>query len=415
MCRVRLCSGTVMTERVDALVEPSLLLWARTSIGFDILAAAKKIGISPERLMEWEAGQSKPTIKQLITIANVYKRPLAVFYLPAPPNELDEPFDALRDWRRLPDTQPGDYSTGLRLELRKAEARRDLLLELYNELDEPVNEFELVAEIRQSPDVVARRLRAILGVTPQEQTSWRNQWTALRRWTNAIERQDVLIFQTGFYQQQAVDVDEMRGVAIWHSELPIIISNGQDTPNARIFTLLHEFGHLLLRVSSVSNDYFDVRNLGVDASQIEIFCNQFAAELLVPTEMLLADVTVAEHGQNPEWDEYELSQIARKFSISREVILRRLLTLGLTTENFYDQMRQIFLQQYVEARRKLKESSGGPPYHTRFVRHHGAKYVSTVFDAYDRGAINTSDVSQFLGVKIAHIADIRADLDAVNR
>ena len=86
-----------MATKIEAIVKPEMLIWARGSAGFDAEIAAKKIQVKPERLRSWESGESRPTIKQLRNLAKIYKRPIAVFYLPTPPKE----FQALRDFRRL--------------------------------------------------------------------------------------------------------------------------------------------------------------------------------------------------------------------------------------------------------------------------------------------------------------------------
>lgn len=104
-----------MKERIDALVNPKMLGWARKSIGYDIFAAAKKIGIKPERLTDWENGVKKPTIKQAIKMAEVYKRPLSVFYLNEPPKDFSI---AMRDFRRIHDSLPGTFSPGLIWEMK---------------------------------------------------------------------------------------------------------------------------------------------------------------------------------------------------------------------------------------------------------------------------------------------------------
>lgn len=90
-------------ERVEALITPALLVWARETAGFDIPTAAKKIGVQPDRLAGWEQGQRRPSIPQLRKLANVYKRPIAVFYLPEPPAAEA----VIRDFRRLPGSVTG--------------------------------------------------------------------------------------------------------------------------------------------------------------------------------------------------------------------------------------------------------------------------------------------------------------------
>jgi len=95
-----------MTRTPDALIKPELLVWARQSAGLSLDAAAAKLRVSAERLRSWETDEARPTIAQLRTAARVYKRPLAIFYLPEPP--LD--FQPLRDYRRVPEAQLGQLS-----------------------------------------------------------------------------------------------------------------------------------------------------------------------------------------------------------------------------------------------------------------------------------------------------------------
>lgn len=69
---------------MPALVEPSVLRWARESIDLTPVAAARKIGVPDDRVQAWESGAEVPTVAQLRKAAEVYKRSLAVFFLPAP-------------------------------------------------------------------------------------------------------------------------------------------------------------------------------------------------------------------------------------------------------------------------------------------------------------------------------------------
>ena len=132
-----------MANRVEAIVKPELLSWARRSAGLDVDQAAKKIPVKPERLASWERGESRPTVKQLRKLGRVYRRPLAIFYLPEPP--LD--FHPMHDFRRLPGEVAGVQSPELCYEIRRALNRREIALELYEAALGPVTEFTLRAQL----------------------------------------------------------------------------------------------------------------------------------------------------------------------------------------------------------------------------------------------------------------------------
>ena len=87
-----------MANRVEALLKPELLPWARENARLTVEEAARKVQVKPERLESWEAGEKRPTIKQLRKLGKAYKRPLAVFCLP----ERARDFQPMHDFRRLP-------------------------------------------------------------------------------------------------------------------------------------------------------------------------------------------------------------------------------------------------------------------------------------------------------------------------
>jgi len=111
---------------IVAYVKPELLLWARASANLEPVAASRKIGVPDERVEAWERGEVQPTVAQLRKAASVYRRPLAAFYLPEPP----QGFETLRDFRRLEPGESGEWSAALHAEFRRAHFQRDALLEI---------------------------------------------------------------------------------------------------------------------------------------------------------------------------------------------------------------------------------------------------------------------------------------------
>jgi len=108
-------------------------------------------------------------------------------------------------------------------------------------------------------------------------TSFENYYTQLR---NKIEALGVLVMRNsvvGNNVHRRLDRNELRGFAISDDRAPVIFINTTDTPQAQIFTLLHEFAHLLLGESGVSD--LSPHN----PRKIERACNRLAAEFLVPS------------------------------------------------------------------------------------------------------------------------------------
>ncbi|MDT7602050.1 MAG: hypothetical protein QOF61_47 [Acidobacteriota bacterium] len=365
--------------RNPAIVKPELLAWAREDAGYDVEVAAKKIAIKAEKLAACETGQERLTVNQLRNLSNVYKRPLAFFYLPAPPeSEID-----LRDFRHFPDESEHKLSPELRLEVRKAKSRRDLALRLLDELDTTPQIFEATASTNESPEVVGKRVRDILGISFERQLQLKTDYEALHFWRDAIEAHGVLVFQA------SIDKKEMRGFSLWFSPLPVTVMNAKDSPYGRVFTMVHELTHLMLRSAGLCD-------LGND--QLEVFCNAVAGEALVPSDLFLRESIVRDNG-TPRWSDEELSGLSSRYSVSLEVILRRLLSLGRTTQDFYQLKRE-------EWKKSKKKGGGFAPMPLRIVAASGKTFVRLVLDSYHQDKISSTDAAQYLGTKLGHLPEI---------
>src|SRR5438094_7082934 len=168
-----------MAKQIKASVKPAVLKWARESLNLQLTDAAKKIGVKVSKLSDWESGAASPTIGQLRKAAGVYKRPLAVFFLSDPPRD----FDALRDFRRLPDPTQATPSPKLNLEIRRAQMRRETAMELAAGLGIYPYHIQIIRSDLRDSDRLAAEARRILGVTLEEQCGWRDRYEALHRWT----------------------------------------------------------------------------------------------------------------------------------------------------------------------------------------------------------------------------------------
>jgi Zn-dependent peptidase ImmA (M78 family)/transcriptional regulator with XRE-family HTH domain len=387
-----------MAKQIKALVKPAMLRWARESLNFPINDAAKKIGVKPSKLTAWESGDSIPTIVQLRRMAALYKRPLAVFFLSQPPRD----FDALKDFRRLPDPTRAVPSPELNLEIRRAHVRRETALELASALGIDFPRLRAVRSNLHDSDHLAQEARQILDISLQQQCAWHDRYETLHGWIAALERVGVLVFQTG-----AVNLDEMRGFSISVEPFPVIVVNAKDSPRGRVFTLIHEFAHVLTNRGGLCDLHTTTRPHDQE-EDTEIFCNQVAGTFLLPAQEFIADPLVARKTARAPWDDSEIRNLAEKYSVSQEVVLRRLLTLGRITQSFYRQKREELLEAY---KQELRRGQGGfAPYHVVKIRDLGRAFIRLVLEAYHTEAINSSDVAEMLGVKLKHLPTIEQDV-----
>ena len=313
---------TVVVPSIEALVEPEMLAWARRSANLDRVAAARKIKVPDDRVEAWESGETAPTIAQLRRASAVYNRALGVFFLPSPPQD----FETLRDFRRLDPGQSGEWSTALHAEYRRAHHQRDVLLEI-SELDGiSVSTAWRIGPLPNDDVVIAEVAREALvtasGDGPPNHLS--DQYAHLNYWTTALETVGVLVMST---EGGRVDTEEMRAFSLYFDDVPVIVLNGADWPRGRLFSLMHEYSHLLLHTAGLCDTTTDRRAM-TENRRIETRCNALAAEILMPASQVLEQPLVVRHSPGSQWDLDDLVEAAKPFGVSVESFFRRLVTLG---------------------------------------------------------------------------------------
>lgn len=386
-----------MAKSVPALINPELLVWARKNSRLTIEQAAKKVPVKKERLELWEQGDLKPTIKQLRKLGHIYKRPIAVFYLSEPPRD----FIPLHDFRRFPIDVEELESPKLRFEIRRARDRREIALELYQDLEGELPDFTLKCDLTDKPEELSEKIRDFLGISPNDQFGFRDHYDAFNSWRAAIENQGVLVFQAS-----GIDLIEMRGFSISDIPLPVIVVNIRDYPYGRIFTMLHELTHILLRDGGLC-DLAETGNRSIDEQKVEIFSNHVAGSVLVPKNLLLSEDLISEKSHDPEWADEEIYKLSHKYKVSREVMLRRLLILGRTTPDFYRIKRQQFEKEYLKMLDRKTE--GFAPPHRKAISNAGPTFTRLVINSYYQENITAGDLSDFLSVKLKHMGKIEME------
>jgi transcriptional regulator with XRE-family HTH domain len=114
------------TQRVTA-INPLILRWARERSGLSLAAVAAHFKKAHETIAGWESGTETPTFRQLELLAErLYKRPLAIFFFPSPPEEEDPG----SRFRTLPQSELDALEPDTRYALREALAFQESIREL---------------------------------------------------------------------------------------------------------------------------------------------------------------------------------------------------------------------------------------------------------------------------------------------
>lgn len=386
-----------MPATLPVPVSSAVLLWAREESGYPADRVAERIGVKPERLAEWEQGERQPTLRQVEELAKFYHRPLSLFFQPKPPTVPN----LAAEYRRLPGIVPGHESPELRLALRKMSSSRETMLQLVVELGESTPAFDLVAHLSEAPATLAARLRAALGVTPQEQRHWANGWQAWAAWRASVEKLGVLVFQF-----PKVPLSETRGLALLRAPLPVAAINSKESPESRAFTLVHELVHLML---AAGNEEAPAARESRDTQaweEVERFAEETASHTLVPENQLAHEVHEGgfpRHG----WDVDDVRSLARRFKITPLAMATRLRSSGYFDWAHYHGWKRGW-ESFVA---QMKPRSGGfaHPIDLTLGRA-GRPFTRTVLEALDANRITPVNAARYLDLKFEHFDKLKAAL-----
>jgi len=119
---------------------------------------------------------------------------------------------------------------------------------------------------------------------------------------------------------------ELSGFSILRDDLAAICINDREPiEGAKIFTLFHEYCHLLLRQTGISDEN--------NSNEIERFCNSFAASFLIPRNPLIEAIGGV---QTPcEFSDADVKRLSARFRVSNSAMALRLEKTGLAPTGFY--------------------------------------------------------------------------------
>lgn len=367
-------------------VNPAIIQWARERIGLSLEDLAKMMKRKPDELQQWENGERSPSYTALEDLAYRYfKIPLAVFFFPSPPN-VDDP---KANFRRLPEYELERFSPDTIEKIRFAQAYQESLEEFFVE-DQPERLIHHdINPRRYSLETLAAKVRKYIGISFRQQFNFRSNDQAFKTWRHALEEAGVFTFKDSFKDRF------LSGFCLVHEQYPIIMVNNSTSFTRQIFTLMHELGHILYGVNGVTDiDEVYLEFLKKNEQRIEIQCNRFAAELLVPAKIFQTDIPFfKEEGDNA------ISDLATKYSVSREVILRRLLDFNLIDRAHYITQSEEWNKDYL---RYKKKSSGGNWYLTKMA-YLGEGFVQTAFHNYRQGRFDKATLATHLNVKAKNL------------
>ncbi len=375
---------------MNVTVRPELLKWARNRASLTVAELSLKVGSqkNPAPIQEWEDALNEVEIpvRKLELIAEKTRAPFGMLFLSKPPVEKLP----VRDFRTPANRGNSKPSLNLLETLLETELRQSWLSDQLEAAGE--DELAFVGSSTVNSDIVAlaSEIRNTLRIGTAERAQNRKTADAVLWMIGRLEESRITVIRKGFAgsaKRRTLDRDEFKGFALSDSFAPFIFINGKDWVSSQMFTIAHELVHIWLGESAMPNgDWF-----AASSDPIEQFCNQVAAELLVPAAELKtewqANRTIR---QNSE-------QIAQKFKVSSLALLFRARNTGLITEAALNATRQE-LQPPSEAVEPESKSGGGNFYNNAGI-HLGKRFIREVLIRTMEGRTLYSEAFDLLGTR----------------
>ncbi len=355
-------------------VTPAIITWARNNAGFSIEQAKETF----KAIEQWESGEVMPSYPQLESMSDKFKVPIAVFFFPEPPDlpSISESF------RTIPENEFDTLPPKIRLLVRKAKAFQINLAELTGGQNpsERILTKDLTFTVDTAIETMAAEVRKYLGISIADQLSWPDADKALEVWRDAIQDAGIYVFKDPFRDK------DFSGFCLYDDQFPLIYVNNTTPKTRQCFTLFHELCHLIFHTSGLdgfTEEFID--HLPDEDRRIEVICNRFAAEFLLPDSEFENAISGLEANRETA------ALLANNYNVSREFIYRKLLDRSLITQTEY---REAAAAWKGEASR----TGSGGDYYYNVIAYRGRPYIGLVLSQFYQNRIDDVEAADYLDV-----------------
>lgn len=368
-----------MSRSLKVDVNPNVFKWLRVSSGWSVGDVSKRLKTSDEVINAIEKGNRQPTLRQLKELSTAYKRPLAAFLLSEPLDEAPLP----KDYRMLPDKK-GVFDKKTIYAIRRARNLQEIGGELLINMNNSVAPSIKHVTPSKKPDDLGSYYRKYFNLDFEKQKKFKSSYAFFNHLRDNFEKINVLVFQF------SMPIEDARGFVLTDQNPNVIVVNSKDKIEARIFTLLHEFAHILLGETVIDLPVlsFEKKN------KIEYWCNEFAASFLLPKTHADTLFSIEKSLTNKS----TLNRLSRKYKVSKAMLLYSMYKQDFITKKEFEEKLELY-KPSKKQKKMQKKKGGGIPQERRCVSEMGNKFVSIVANNYDRNYITYTDALNFLSVK----------------
>jgi Zn-dependent peptidase ImmA (M78 family) len=170
----------------------------------------------------------------------------------------------------------------------------------------------------------------------------------------------------------------------------ILINTMGSSKARKLFTLAHEFCHVLLRADGISNP-------SILKNKVEIFCNQFAAHILAPDSVIQSGLRLFRYV--PSLTGSMIRLFAKNLGISQQACVLRLVEMGFFEAKAYGQWIGRFAGAVPDGDQSDGPGGGGGDPIQNKRTHYGQSLISKLSLAYKEGILDSIEIYRLAGIK----------------
>lgn len=307
-------SGQPPTSAADVLplFSPRRLRLARESRALTQTELARRAGLTPAAISQFEKAQARPTEARLAVLANVLEFPVAFFATGSSPSsrpddDLDnlDGFGHFRSLRSITATQR-------RAALTTTHLVRDVVSVLSDAVQLPVL---LLPRIPLDPEADAVEAEEIAATV---RSIWSLPAGPVADQLRSLERHGIVA------ARHSIDAATVHAFSAPFPERPVVILGRDGKRDRDRHSAAHELGHLVMHTAGQH----------LAAKNIEAQAHRFAAAFLMPESDIIDELS-------PRADWAALQALKQRWGTSMASLLRRSWTLGVMSENTYQQAMKV--------------------------------------------------------------------------
>ena len=380
--------------QVNVNISPDVLDWVMTHTRLDRLPVQ-----IAEYLRLWSNGEKSPTFNQIEKTSRATGIPLGYFFLKTPPKE-DLP---LVEYRTVDSAALDNPSRDLIDTMHDMEMIQDWM---HNHLiNAGVEPLFFVGAKKQEMNIqaFAAYVRDILNLPKEWYIASKSSEDSFRIIRNAVSDSGTIVMMSGIVgnnTHRILDINEFRAFAVIDDYAPLIFINSNDSDNAKLFSLLHEFTHICVGENSLFNERYHSNER---VSKTESICNAVAAEVLVPRERFIQEW----NSITAEMDtEKAIQTLAKRFKCGITVVARKALDSGFIDFPLYQSIAQLAIKIYNDFRKKQKEEKRGGDYYRTAMSRIDRRFLRMLTSSVSEGTTLYSDAFRLTNTNRSTFANL---------